>query len=73
MKIAGAQKSDRKLYSCKYGIARTSIPLADWLLTTPFDEHYTCIIPVKLSDYSRIVLYAFVDWLYGLQSLMGYA
>ena len=20
--------------------------------TTPFDEHYTCIIPVKLSDYS---------------------
>ena len=28
------------------------------LLLTPFDEHYTCIIPIKLSDYSRIMLYA---------------
>ena len=34
------------------------------LSTTPFDEHYTCIIPVKLPDYSRIMLYAFADRLF---------
>ena len=33
-------------------------------LTTPFAEHYTCIIPVKLPDYSRSMLYAFVDRLF---------
>ena len=33
--------------------------------TTPFDEHYTCIISVKLIvDYSRIMLYAFADQLF---------
>ena len=32
--------------------------------TTPFDEQYMCIIPVKLLDYSRIMLYVFADWLF---------
>ena len=32
--------------------------------TTPFAEHYTCITPVKLPDYSGIMPYAFADWLF---------
>ena len=37
---------------------------SDLQSTAPFDEHYTCIIPVKLPDYSRIMLYAFADRLF---------
>ena len=32
--------------------------------TTPFAEYYMCIIPEKLPDYSRIMLYAFADRLF---------
>ena len=28
---------------------------------TPFDEQYTCIIPIKLCDYFQTMLHAFVD------------
>ena len=34
---------------------------SDLQLTTLFDEHYTCKIPIKLPDYSRIMLYRFAD------------
>ena len=37
---------------------------SDLQSTTPFAEHYTCINPVKLPDYSRIMPYAFADRLF---------
>ena len=46
--------------SIRPAIARFS----DLQSTTPFDEHYTCNIPVKLPDNSRIMLYAFADRLF---------
>ena len=34
------------------------------LLKLPFNEHYTCIISIKLPNCSRIMLYAFMDQLF---------
>ena len=61
--------ASRALDSCWATTTSSSRPAiaaacADWQSTTPFDEHYTCIIPVELPDYSRIMLYAFADRLY---------
>ena len=55
-------------YSASHAIARFYQNLAcccsDLQSKTLFVEHYTCIIPVKLPDYSRIMFYAFTDQLF---------
>ena len=47
-------------YEARY-CENTPCCCSDLQSTTPFAEHYSCIIPLKLPDYSRIMLYAFAD------------